>query len=134
VAELCQPEDRPAAYLHDAAESMLSDIPSPFKVPEMKELENGLLKRILADHLSLEQRIDFLNEGHARIKAADEEAFAGEVWVVGGKAHRELMPDRSPRAEKLVRKYLRKYSFDDLLRPDGLAVSDFVRKVKPLTV
>lgn len=127
VADLCQPKDKPAAYLHDSCEIMLGDIPTPFKLPEMKTLENKLLASIFEEHLTQEQIDDFHAGGYARIKAADQEAFVGEVYVVGNQALRSIVPERSKKAEKLVRKYL-KYSFDDLLRPDGNAVLDFIRK------
>jgi hypothetical protein len=131
VADLCPVEYRGLALLHDGAEAMISDIPTPFKSNEMKELEKKLLNSILLQHLTPESYSSFKTKSDdwKIIKLADEEAFLGEVWCVGTKALRDLYPDRCPQAEKLVRKYLRKYKVDDYLNSEGTAIIDFIRRV-----
>lgn len=132
VADLSPMEFRGLALLHDGAEAMISDIPTPFKSNEMKELENELLDTILFQHLSRQSYISYSTKPNdwKIVKLADEEAFLGEVWCVGTKALRELYPDRCPEAEKLVRKYLRKYKIEDYLNSEGTAIIDFIRRVK----
>lgn len=132
VSDLVFDEAKGCAILHDSSESLISDLPTPFKTKELKKLEAALLDQILKAHLSEEKYHQYktIPEIWQAVKIADTEAFLGEIHVLGTKALRNMYPDRSPIAEKYVRRYLRKYSVDDYLRPDGLAVLDFIRRVK----
>lgn len=132
VQDLVAEEAKGVALLHDGSEALISDVPTPFKNKLLKEFEKDILEDIFIHHLS---------DGHYEewrsnpdiwkmVKIADTEAFLGEVYVVGTKALRSVYLDRSLKAEKLVRKYLKKYSIEDYLRPDGLAVIDFIRRAK----
>lgn len=132
VADLVSEDVKGCALLHDAAESYLGDVPTPYKNKEMQWLEKKLLKNILQTHLAEVYYKAWKNNPDVwkLVKVADTEAFLGEINVLGTKALRDLYKDRSPKAEKLVRKYLKKYKTADYLRPDGLAVLDYVRRVK----
>jgi 5'-deoxynucleotidase YfbR-like HD superfamily hydrolase len=132
VADLLPEEARGCGLLHDGSEAILSDIPTPFKNSGMKKLEAKLLQGIMAAHLSSERYKAWKTNPDIwkLVKIADTEAFLGEIYCVGTKALRDLYTERCPRAEKLVRKYLRKYEVEDYLRPDGLAILDFIRKAK----
>lgn len=130
VYDLVCEEDKVGAMLHEGGEPLIGDIPTPFKIPEMKSLENRLLMQVLNTHLTDEQKLSWVNGGYARIKAADNEAFVGEVWTVGSKALRTLVPNRSRRAENLVKMYMKEYPVDECLRPDGTAIIEFIRRAK----
>lgn len=132
VQDLVCEEAKGVALLHDGAEALFSDVPTPFKNKPLKEMENTILENIFFQHLSEKDYTAWLNNPDIwkMIKIADTEAFVGEIYVVGTKALRSIYTERSPKAEKLVRKYLKKYSIDDYLRPDGLAVIDFIRRAK----
>lgn len=47
VAALCPVRSRPYAWLHDAPEGVLGDMPKPWKTPEIEAREAHLLHRIL---------------------------------------------------------------------------------------
>lgn len=127
VADLLEKEYQAIGLLHDASESLISDIPTPLKSPDMRDLEARILHKIFHHHLGIFQ----MNPNvWKKVKVADSEAFAGECWVVGTAALRDLYTDRSKTAEKLVRKYLKKYPIEDCVSSEGNAVIDFVRKVK----
>jgi hypothetical protein len=132
VQDLVPEEAKGVALLHDGSESLVSDVPTPFKNAAFKEIENKILNNIFWQHLSGDQYRVWNTNPHIwkMVKIADGEAFDGEVWTVGTKALRGMYVERSPQAEKLVRKYLKKYSVDDCVRPDGLAVIDFIRRAK----
>jgi hypothetical protein len=126
VADLVEQPYKKIALLHDSSEILISDIPTPFKNKELKKLEDSLLKTIFKAHLGTDSiPADVWN----KIKIADSEAFAGEVWTISGPALRALYPDRSPTAEKLVKKYLKRYPVSECLSSEGTAVMDFIRRV-----
>lgn len=132
TAELVPEEARAVALLHDSSEICFSDIPSPFKNQHFKDQEARLLNEILAEHLSLDNYNNYVNNPDIwkLVKIADNEAFIGEIGIIGTAALRNLYKERSPHAEKIVRKYIKKYSFKDCLSSEGAAVIDFIGKVK----
>lgn len=132
VADLVQDDIKAVALLHDASEALISDVPTPFKNKELKKVEAKILDKIFHEHLSpgLYKEWKTNPQVWKAVKIADSEAFAGEVFVVGTKALRDLYPDRCIYAEKLVRKYVKRYKVEDCISSEGLAVSDFIRKVK----
>ena len=132
VADLVCEEAKGIALLHDSVEILVSDVPTPFKPQAIKDIESVVLEKIFQAHFSDQHYHNYqtVPELWSLVKAADTEAFIGEIYVIGTKALRTLYTDRSPRAERIVRKYLRKYKFEDYLNSDGVAVLDFIRKVK----
>jgi hypothetical protein len=131
TADLVKKEQEGMALLHDSVEILTGDIPTPFKNRGMKDLENEVLSDIFRTHLTPRALASpDWDSDWKLVKLADEECFVGEVWVIGTKALRELFPDRCPEAEKLVRKYIRKYKIEDYLNSEGTAIIDFIRRVK----
>lgn len=116
------------SHIHDTSESVISDIPKPFKIPSMEELEARMYSRILRDW-----EIEF-PEKHVLVQVhqADYEALLGEVWTIGPPKLRTLrmFKKRSKRAEKLVRFYQKKYPPHDSIRSDGRAVKEFIARYK----
>lgn len=132
VCDLVMEEAKGCALLHDGSEAVFNDIPTPHKSQENKKAEGIVLDKIFKAHLSESHYSTYKTNPDIwkMVKIADTEAFLGEVYVLGTQALRSLYTERSRKAEKIVRKYLRKYQTDDYLQPSGLAVSDFIRKVK----
>lgn len=130
VSDLCRPEDRRAALLHDSAEIYTGDIPTPFKSPEMKFLERRLLSPILSTYLSPEELLGWINGGHVRVKSADQSAFAAEVCLFGCDGLRKWLGGREPFVEAAVQSYMATYPLEDCVRPDGAAVVEFVRRMQ----
>lgn len=85
---LCVVEFMPEEYaifglLHDAPEAIMSDVPTPWKCDEFKELEHRLYERI-ARHYGLPWPIP--PHVQAAVDKADYEALVTEAYVLG---HRE---------------------------------------------
>lgn len=103
VADLLPQEAKGCALLHDSVESLTSDVPTPFKNKQMKQLEAKLLNSILQTHLAKEHYKVWKNNPRIwkLVKIADTEAFLGEIYCLGTKALRDLYKERSYVAEKL---------------------------------
>lgn len=132
TADLVSKEVKPLCLLHDSSEIIYSDVPSPHKPTAIKNGEKKVLNTIFSTYLSPELYKKHKSDDSLwkLVKIADSEAFLGEVHVLGNRAMRDMYSERSKKAEKLVRKYLNKYKDEDCLRPDGLAVLDFIHRVK----
>lgn len=126
VADLLPKEEKIYGLLHDASESVINDIPRGFKTDQLAEVEH-LIQWNIYDSLKVPIPTEHVSK---LVKAADEEALAAEVYTVGNPAIQPHFPDRSPNAEALIMKYVAKYSFNDCLQPDGLAVLDFIQAVR----
>ena len=129
VSSLVQKLDRRAALLHDSVEAVMNDPPTPFKTPETQLLERRVQTQIFSKYLTEEEKYSLIMGGHERIKIADEQAFIGEIWVLGSEPFRKLHPHRNKRAEKLVEACLMAYG-TDTLKPSSIAVQHFVRSVE----
>jgi hypothetical protein len=116
------------SLIHDTTESVINDIPKPFKIPSMEELEARMYSRILRDWGIQYPEKHVLIQVHA----ADYEALLGEVWTNGPPKLRLLKQfrKRSKRAERLVRHYQKKYSPRDTIESTGRAVKEFISRYK----
>lgn len=78
VANIGPAHLRRALLLHDAAEAVVSDVPSPWKHPQQREIEVELLERIYAEH-----GIVVSADDESAIKEADLSAMVAESHVLG---------------------------------------------------
>ena len=128
VDDLTEGDAKLYALIHDTTESVINDVPKPFKVPEIAELEARVYCRILRDW-----DIPY-PEKHVvvQVHAADYEALCGEVWTNGPPRLRQLkmFRKRSKRAEKLVKYYSKKYPARDTIEVSGKAVREFISRYK----
>lgn len=116
------------ALVHDISETVISDVPSPFKVPELKRIEESIQKRLYAS-LGLHPTKKDLE----LLAVADHRAFVGEIGTVATDMLRKYYPGRDKQAEKAVLKYANKYSILDSCKSNGKAVQEFVRRFNELT-
>ena len=130
VSDLAAPEAKLYALIHDVTESMISDIPKPFKIPEMEELEARLYFRVLKDWGLPYPEKHVL----AQVHQADFDAFLGEVHTIAPSGLRRLgeYRRRCKRAEKLVRQYMKKFPPSDTIWPEGRAVKEFLTRYAKL--
>ena len=90
VSLLCKPENALAALLHDVAEYVLTDIPSPFKalIPDYKELEERVMRAVLSafnidcipDEVHIIDKRIVLNEADVLFKTAPP------LWIQQGRS------------------------------------------------
>jgi hypothetical protein len=123
VADLLPKHLQIHGLLHDAGESVFSDIPSGFKSELIHTQEEIVLKRIY-----LEAGIAWMNDTDRElVKRADRRGFLGEVSTVAPLGYRNNFK-RDPQAERLVSAYLNRYTILDQVSPKGRAVEDFLRR------
>ena len=127
TADLVAPRLALYALLHDAAECIGGDCPSPLKTPDISHREHKITKRIYA--AAGLRKIS--SEDYFQIKEADRLALRGELHVCGTVALRKEYK-RAPSVERLTRKYMRKYSPMDCINPKGKAVRDFLARYEGL--
>ena len=128
VDDLTEGDAKLYALIHDTTEAVMNDVPKPFKLPAMEELEARIYCRILRDWDIPYPEKHVLVQVHA----ADYEALLGEVWTNGPPRLRQLKMyrNRSRRAEKLVKYYEKKYPPRDTIEADGKAVKEFISRYK----
>lgn len=128
VADLTEGAAKFYSLIHDCTESVINDVPKPFKIPSMEELEARMYSRIIRDW-----DVDY-PEKHTLVQVhqADYEALLGEVWTIApsGLKTLKIFRKRSKRAEKLIRFYQKKYPPRDTIRSDGRAVKEFINRYK----
>src|ERR1700674_1396373 len=95
VSDLAPENIKLLALVHDMVEVVISDVPSPFKVPELKNIEGKIQKR-LYDSLGLHPT----QKDFESLKNADDRALLGEIWTVGCEELRKLYFDRDKEAEE----------------------------------
>jgi hypothetical protein len=114
------------SLIHDTTEAVISDVPTPFKIPTMKELEAQMYNRILIDWKLPQPEKHILVQVHQ----ADFNALLGEIWTIGPPGLRNLkqFKSRNKEAERLVKHYQKKYPPSDTVRSNGKAVKEFIRR------
>lgn len=68
-------------------------------------------------------------EEHSLIKVADRKAMSGEVYTVG---NIWLQPfyTACPKAEELIFKYVKEYTYEDMLEASGRVPMEFMRRFR----
>lgn len=128
VSDLAPENLKLLALVHDMAETAISDVPKPFKVPELKNIERKIQKR-LYESIGLHPSKEDLET----LKSVDERALQGEVWTVAADELKPFYPNRDKEAERLVMKYVNKFTPQDNIEFNGKAVVDFIQRFKQLT-
>lgn len=105
-----------AALLHDAHEALTGDVPTPFKTPDMKDLQDKLDERIMDEYFP--GGIAAYRELAAPIHDADRAALLAEAYIVG--------PERVDSSTDVVR-----YFGDPPSLADSAAVRRILRRDKP---
>ena len=105
--------------------SITGDTPKPAKTDEIEAFEEELLRGIYASH-----GVTFPYE-HVRkaVKKADRKAMRGEVYTVG---NIWLQPFHVPclEAEELIFKYVKEYTYADMLEASGRVPLEFMRRFR----
>jgi hypothetical protein len=127
VSDLAPDNIKLLALIHDISETAISDVPTPFKVPELEHIEKEIQKR-LYDSLGLDPTADDL----AQLRIADRRALTGEVWVLGQNELHSFFPLRDHYAEELVLQYNILYTPVDSIISDGKAVTEFLKRFRKL--
>ena len=122
VADLLPDELKIHGLMHDAAECITGDVPKPCKLPEIEEMEDGIIRRI---YFSLGLRWP-TEEQQKLIHEADYNAACGEIHAGAGTlALREIYPDH-PRSNDLVKFYRRFFPPMDCITADSKCVREFM--------
>jgi hypothetical protein len=111
--------------LHDSPETITGDTPKPAKTDTIEAFEEELLRDIYASH-----GIYFPDERtRALVKEADRKVMRGEVYTVGNLALQEFY---SPcgEAEELIFKYVKEYTYEDMLESSGRVPMEFMRRFR----
>ncbi len=111
--------------MHDFPEAITGDTPKPAKTEEIEAFEEELLRANYASH-----GVTFPEEyTRILIKNADRKAMRGEVYTVG---NLWLQPfhDPCPQAEELIFKYVKEYTYADMLEASGRVPMEFMRRFR----
>ncbi len=119
------------SLIHDTTESVINDVPKPFKIPTIEELEARMYSRTLKDWKIPYPSKEILIQVHQ----ADVGALLGEVRTIAPKGLARLKKYRKRiyKAERLIRYYQKKYPPSDTIKSNGRAVKEFMRRYKLLT-
>jgi hypothetical protein len=124
VADLLPNHLKFHGLLHDQPESIVGDTPYHMKTEIQSSLEDVLLARF---YNAVGVKLPTPEE-HKEVKRIDRLIVRGEVFAdAGTSALREKYKPES-RSTKLVKHYLKEYSYADCLDFDGRAVKEFIRR------
>lgn len=111
--------------MHDTPETITGDTPKPAKTLEIEEFEEELLR--VNYH---EFGITFPDtQIRKEVKCADRMAMSGEVFTVGNVALQEFYVPY-PDAEELIFKYVKEYTYEDMLEASGRVPMEFMRRFR----
>lgn len=125
VADLLPPELQFDGLFHDNPEVITGDTPKPAKTDEIEAFEKDLSYAAYASHGIIPPN----DAEHAKIKAADRMVFRGEIYTVGNIWLQEFY---SPclAAEELIFKYVKEYTYEDMLEASGRVPMEFMRRFR----
>lgn len=111
--------------MHDSPEVITGDTPKPAKTDEIEAFEEELLYAKYR-----EMGVTFPNDGIRRtVKEADRKVMRGEVYTVG---NLWLQPfhEPCPEAEELIFRYVKEYTYEDMLEASGRVPMEFMRRFR----
>ena len=125
VCDLLGPALQFDGLLHDSPEVITGDTPKPAKTEEIEEFEEELLRANYAYY-----GVTFPNSfDRAAVKAADRLAFRGEIYTTGNVALQDFNAP-CPEAEELIFKYVKEYTYEDMLEASGRVPMEFMRRFR----
>jgi hypothetical protein len=125
VADLLPPHLQFDGLMHDNPEVITGDTPKPAKTDEIEAFEIELSAAAYASHGVIPpNRLD-----HYIVKDADRKVMRGEVYTVG---NIWLQPFHvpCPEAEELIFKYVKEYTYEDMLEASGRVPMEFMRRFR----
>jgi hypothetical protein len=125
VADLLPPKIKFDGLMHDSPEVITGDTPKPAKTAEIEAFEEELLRASYKFH-----GIAFPTpEIRKLVKAADRKVMSGEVYTVG---NIWLQPFHAPcpEAEELIFRYVKEYTYEDMLESSGRVPMEFMRRFR----
>jgi 5'-deoxynucleotidase YfbR-like HD superfamily hydrolase len=125
VADLLPTHLKFDGLMHDSPEVITGDTPKPAKTDEIEAFEEELLRAIYTSH-----GVTFPSEAErAQVKAADRMVFRGEIYTVGNNALQEFYAPHFE-AEELIFKYVKEYTYEDMLEASGRVPMEFMRRFR----
>ena len=125
VADLLPDPLKFDGLMHDSPEVITGDTPKPAKTDEIEAFEEELLRAIYASH-----GVTFPSpEVRKQVKAADRRVYRGEIYTVGTTALQEF-DEPCPEAEELIFKYVKEYTYEDMLEASGRVPMEFMRRFR----
>lgn len=125
VCDMLPPYLKLHGLLHDSSECITGDVPKPVKTDAIEAFEIEVLTAI---YKSFDLTMP-TEEEHKLIKVEDKKALRGEVYTVGTQSL-QMIHERCPEAETLVRKYVGLYTYADCLDAGGKVPIDFMCKFR----
>lgn len=125
VADLLPAHLQFDGLMHDSPEVITGDTPKPAKTDEIEAFEVELTNAAYAFH----KVIPPTTEEHRLVKLADRMVFRGEIFTVGNIALQEFYSPH-PEAEELIFKYVKEYTYNDMLDAGGRVPMEFMRRFR----
>lgn len=111
--------------MHDSPEVVTGDTPKPAKTDDIETFEEELLR---ANYAS--SGVYFpVEEERKAVKDADRKAMRGEVYTVGNLWLQEFY-EPCTEAEELIFKYVKEYTYEDMLEASGRVPMEFMRRFR----
>jgi hypothetical protein len=125
VADLLPTHLQFDGLMHDNPEVITGDTPKPAKTAEIEAFEKELNLAAYAFH----KVVPPTEVQYAQVKWADRMAMRGEVYTVG---NLWLQPFHipCPQAEDLIFKYVKEYTYEDMLEASGSVPMEFMRRFR----
>ena len=125
VADLLPPNLQFDGLMHDNPEVITGDTPKPAKTDEIEAFEKELSAAAYASYGVVPP-----NEGeHWLVKQSDRKVFRGEVYTVGN-IWLQPFNEPCPEAEELIFKYVKEYTYEDMLEASGRVPMEFMRRFR----
>lgn len=125
VADLLPSELQFDGLIHDNPEVITGDTPKPAKTDEIEAFERELSD---AAYASFGLWTPSANDRRL-VKEADRKCYRGEIYTVGNLALQEFDPP-CPEAEELIFKYVKEYTYEDMLEASGRVPMEFMRRFR----